>query len=128
MLGGAGACIALTVVSWGKPVAKPPFATADQSFLIGHARVIGIVLPAQSDCDGVPFRVCRIAFAQVVGTDRYCDLFALIYVDYGQSFDFSHCFRRCKNKKWGRQQGLTARVQPLGNRGAFGDKRPTARY
>jgi hypothetical protein len=30
-------------------------------------------------------RVGRIAFARIVGTDRYGDLFALICVDYGQS-------------------------------------------
>src|SRR6185312_13858544 len=72
----------------GGVVAKPFLASSDKRPALGYPSIVNALLPPQGYGDGVLVRVGRIAFAQIVGTDRYCDLFALIDIDYGQTFDF----------------------------------------
>ena len=70
-------------------VAKPLLTTTDQRLVVCNARIIDIVLPTQSNGDGVLFGIGRVAFEQIIGPNCDRDLLALVYVDYWKSFDFN---------------------------------------
>jgi hypothetical protein len=69
-------------------VPEPLLATADQRLVLGHPRVIE--LPAQSNGDGVTFRVSGVALEKVIGSYRDRDLLPLVNVDDRQSVDLHH--------------------------------------
>ena len=54
----------------GGIVAEPFLATADQRLVLGHTRIIDVVLPTQGEGDGVSLGVDSIAFEKVIGSLR----------------------------------------------------------
>jgi hypothetical protein len=69
-------------------VAKPSLAATDRGFPLGNPSIVNALLPSQSYRNGVLLWVCYIPFGQVICRDGYCNLFALVHIDYGQSINF----------------------------------------